>query len=54
MGKVSKNAKIHRGDKDAKSMVKVIKAIKSKGGSYSFKQKIVHKDDVKQFMSEKE
>lgn len=54
MAKVSKNSKITRGNKDeAKNMVKVIKAFKSKAGSYSFKEKIVHKDAVQDFLSEK-
>lgn len=54
MAKVSKNAKVTRGNKEeAKNMVKVIKAFKSKTGSYSFKEKIVHKDSVQDFLSEK-
>ncbi len=55
MAKVSKNAKIKRGNKDAKNMVKVIKAFKSKKtGSYAFREKVVHKDSVKAFLAEKE
>ncbi|TVR77725.1 MAG: DUF4295 domain-containing protein [Chitinophagaceae bacterium] len=50
MAKVSKNARTDRvaGSKD---MVKVIRAVKSKSGSYSFKSKIVHKDNVKESLS---
>lgn len=54
MAKVSKNSKVIKGNKDeAKNMVKVIKAFKSKAGSYSFKEKIVHKDLVQEFLAEK-
>ena len=53
MGKISKNARTDRGlNKQEKNMVKVIKPIKSKKGTYSFQPKIVHKDDVKSFLSE--
>ena len=47
MAKVSKNAKVDRGKNvgDSKSMVKIIKAVKSpKTGAYSFREKVVHKD----------
>ena len=52
MGKISKNARTDRGlNRQEKNMVKVIKAVKSKkGGSYSFQEKIIHKDDVKTFL----
>ncbi len=56
-GKVSKNAKTQ---KDAaqtaasKAFVKVIVAEKSeKTGAYVFKEKMVHKDKVKDFLSQK-
>lgn len=43
--KASKNSRIDRGKAvDSKTMVKVIKAIKSDKGSYSFQEKFVHKD----------
>ncbi|HZH67927.1 MAG TPA: DUF4295 family protein [Chitinophagales bacterium] len=47
---VSKNARVDRGKaEDSKTMVKVIKAIKSeKTGAYSFQEKFVHKDLVQQ------
>ena len=49
MAKVSKNSRVNRGASDgAKDMVKVIKAVKSKkSGAYTFKEKVVHKDNVK-------
>jgi hypothetical protein len=48
MAKVSKNARTDRGKGvDAKSMVKIIKAVKStKSGAYTFREKIVHKDEL--------
>lgn len=52
MGKVSKNARVNRkADEGSKDYVKVIKAVKSKkSSSYSFAEKIVHKDKVKDFL----
>ena len=49
--KVSKNARTDRGNNaDAKNFVKVIKAVKSeKTGAYTYREKIVHKDNVKEF-----
>jgi len=39
---------------EAKNYTKVIKAVRSpKTGAYSFKENIIHKDKVKDFMSEK-
>ena len=39
---------------EAKNWTKVIKAVRSpKTGAYSFKEAIVHKDKVKDFLSEK-
>lgn len=48
MAKVSKNARTDRGKgAESKNMVKIIKAVKSsKSGSYTFKEKIVHKDEL--------
>jgi hypothetical protein len=36
-----------------KDFVKVIKMVKAKTGSYTFKQEIVHKDHVKEFLANK-
>jgi hypothetical protein len=54
MAKVSKNARTDRAKNvQEKNMVKVIKAIKSpKSGAYTFKEKVLHKDLVNQFMKE--
>ena len=39
---------------EAKNWSKVIKAVRSpKTGSYTFKEQIVHKDKVKQFLAQK-
>ena len=53
MAKVSKNSRTDRGkDKDAKNFVKVIKAVKSsKTGAYTYREKMVHKDNVKEFFA---
>jgi predicted transglutaminase-like protease len=50
MAKVSKNSRVDRGKAvDSKTMVKVIKAIKSdKSGAYSFREKFVHKDTLQE------
>ncbi|MEX0810861.1 MAG: DUF4295 family protein [Chitinophagales bacterium] len=54
MGKVSKNARTDRGKfSGEKNMVKVVKAVKNKNGAYSFKQKVMHKDTVKDFLNQK-
>lgn len=53
---VSKNAKIKdtKAAADAKNWSKVIKAIRSpKTGAYTFKEQIVHKDKVKDFLAVK-
>ncbi|MEC8757795.1 MAG: DUF4295 family protein [Bacteroidota bacterium] len=52
MGKVSKNAKTNRkAQEGSKDYVRVIKAVKTKkSSSYSFAEKIVHKDKVKDFL----
>jgi hypothetical protein len=52
----SKNAKIKdaKAAADAKNWSKVIKAVRSpKTGAYTFKEQIVHKDKVKDFLAEK-
>ena len=52
----SKNAKIKdaKAAAEAKNWTKVIKAVRSpKTGAYTFKEQIVHKDKVKDFLSEK-
>lgn len=52
----SKNAKVkdQKAAAEAKNWTKVIKAVRSpKTGAYTFKEQIVHKDKVKDFMSEK-
>jgi len=49
----SKNAKIKdaKAAADAKNWTKVIKAVRSpKTGAYTFKEQIVHKDKVKEFL----
>ncbi|MDP4261977.1 MAG: DUF4295 domain-containing protein [Bacteroidota bacterium] len=39
---------------DSKNYTKVIKAIRSpKSGAYTFKEQIVHKDKVKEFLAQK-
>lgn len=57
MAKVaSKNAKVkdQKAALEAKNWTKVIKAVRSpKTGAYTFKEAIVHKDKVKDYMSEK-
>jgi hypothetical protein len=52
----SKNAKIKdaKASAEAKNWTKVIKAVRSpKTGAYTFKEAIVHKDKVKDYLSEK-
>lgn len=55
MGKVSKNAKTNRvAQVGSKDYVKVIMSTKSpKSGAYQFREKIVHKDLVKDFIANK-
>jgi hypothetical protein len=57
MAKVaSKNAKVKdlKAAAEAKNWTKVIKAVRSpKSGAYTFKEAIIHKDKVKDFLSEK-
>ena len=52
----SKNAKVKdvKAAAEAKNWTKVIKAVRSpKTGAYTFKEAIVHKDKVKDFLSTK-
>jgi len=52
----SKNAKVKdtKAAADAKNWTKVIKAVRSpKSGAYTFKEQILHKDKVKDFLAEK-
>ena len=57
MGKVSKNARVsqralHAGS--GKDFVKVIKSVKNpETGKYSYKEVMIHKDDVKEFFAKK-
>jgi hypothetical protein len=52
----SKNAKVKdlKSSAEAKNYTKVIKAIRSpKTGAYTFKEQIVHKDKIKDFLAQK-
>lgn len=52
----SKNAKLkdQKAAAEAKNWSKVIKAVRSpKTGAYTFKEQIVHKDNVKDFLAQK-
>jgi hypothetical protein len=52
----SKNAKVKdlKASAEAKNWTKVIKAVRSpKTGAYTFKENIMHKDKVKDFLAEK-
>ncbi|MFY7901019.1 MAG: DUF4295 family protein [Chitinophagaceae bacterium] len=52
----SKNAKVKdlKAAAEAKNYTKVIKAVRSpKSGAYTFKEIILHKDKVKDFLAEK-
>jgi hypothetical protein len=57
MAKVaSKNAKVKdlKAAAEAKNWTKVIKAVRSpKSGAYTFKEQIIHKDKVKDFLAAK-
>jgi hypothetical protein len=55
MGKVSKNARISQraGNTGGKDFVKVVQSIKNKEtGKYSYKEVMIHKDQVKQFFAD--
>ena len=55
MAKISKNARTDRATVvGSKDFVKVIKAVKGKTNNYSFLEKIVHKDKVKDYLAGKE
>ncbi|RYY59719.1 MAG: DUF4295 domain-containing protein [Chitinophagaceae bacterium] len=52
----SKNAKVKdlKASAEAKNYTKVIKAIRSpKTGAYTFKEQILHKDKIKDFLAQK-
>ncbi|MFM1775332.1 MAG: hypothetical protein RJA53_942 [Bacteroidota bacterium] len=52
----SKNAKVKdlKASAEAKNWTKVIKAVRSpKTGAYTFKENIIHKDKVNDFLKEK-
>lgn len=52
----SKNAKVKdlKASAEAKNWTKVIRAVRSpKSGAYTFKEQIVHKDKVKDFLAQK-
>lgn len=55
MAKSAKTAiksKDHKGAAEAKNWTKVIKAVRSpKTGAYTFKESIIHKDKVKDFLA---
>lgn len=57
MAKVSKNARVAQRKANANSgrdFVKVVKSIKDeKTGKYTYKQVMVHKDEVQNFLSKK-
>ena len=52
----SKNAKVKdlKASAEAKNFTRVVKAVRSpKTGAYTFKEQIVHKDKVKDFLAQK-
>lgn len=52
---VSKNAKVKdlKASAEAKNWTKVIKAVRSpKTGAYTFKESIIHKDKVKEYLAQ--
>jgi hypothetical protein len=57
MGKVSKNARVSQRAQHAgsgKDFVKVVKSIKNpETGKYSYKEVMIHKDEVKEFFAKK-
>jgi hypothetical protein len=57
MGKVSKNAKVAQRAANAgggKDFVKVVKSIKDPvTGKYSYKEQMIHRDEVKDFFENK-
>ncbi len=56
MAKVSKNVRVSKGGQKGggRDFVKIVKSIKNpKTGAYSFKEYIVHKDHVQDFLKQK-
>jgi hypothetical protein len=56
MAKVaSKNAKVKdlKASAEAKNYTKVVKPVRTQSGAYSFKEVIIHKDKVKDFLASK-
>lgn len=57
MAKSAKTAiktKDQKATSEAKNYTKVVKAVRSpKSGAYTFKEAIIHKDKVKEFLAEK-
>ncbi len=56
MGKVSKNARIAQraANTGGKDFVKVVKSVKNpETGKYSYKEVMIHKDQVKEFFAKK-
>ena len=57
MAKVSKNARVAHRTANAgtgKEFVKVVKSIKNpKTGKYSYKEFMIHKDEIQSFLAEK-
>lgn len=54
MAKSAKTAiktKDQKAASEAKNYTKVVRAIKSKSGSYTFKEAMVHKDQIKDFLA---
>lgn len=40
-----------KGGAEAKNYTKVIRAVKGKNGNYTFKEAIIHKDQIKDFLA---
>ncbi len=56
MGKISKNARIAQraSNTGGKDFVKVVKSVKNpETGKYSYKEVMIHKDEVKEFFAKK-
>lgn len=54
MAKTAKTAiktKDQKAAADAKNYTKVVRAVKSKSGNYAFKESMVHKDQIKDFLA---
>lgn len=48
--KISKNARTNRGTETHKKMTKVITAVKTKKGSWGFKEKFIPKEEADEMM----